>query len=138
MRGFEGVATLSNTRGTMSDEVALRLQIRGTLAQRVEEICDQLQLTPEGFAEYALEQEVTRQEIHRIKDEITFQEINRHILGEGQTLNVPLAEEEEALPRLETCQMCMREFERPVEQVEGPMFCSDCLAMARGGDFSSL
>jgi hypothetical protein len=122
----------------MRDELAVKVHLRGSLAQRVGEVCAHLELTPEGFAEYALEQEVARQEIHKIKDEITIQEIDRHILGAGQTLNIPLAEEDAAFPRLATCPMCMHEFERPAAHVDGPLFCEDCLAMARGGDFSSL
>ena len=122
----------------MSQELAVKIHLRGSLAERVRIVCGQLDLTPEGFAEYALEQEVTRQEICKIKDEITIQEIDRHILGQGQTLNIPLAEEDAALPRLATCQMCMHEFESPQSRVEGPLLCGDCLAMARGGDFSSL
>jgi hypothetical protein len=126
------------SRDGMSRQLALKIHLRGPLAQRVEEVCAQLELTPEGFVEYALEQELTRQEIYKIKDEITIQEIDRHILGQGQTLNITSAEEDAALPRLATCQMCMHEFERPADLVEGPLFCEDCLAMARGGDFSSL
>jgi len=122
----------------MSQELAVKIHLRGSLAERVGNICAQLELTPAGFAEYALEQEVTRQEIYKIRDEITIQEIDRHILGKGQTLNIPLAEEDRALPRLATCQMCMHEFESPPGRVEGPLLCEDCLAMARGGDFSSL
>jgi hypothetical protein len=84
-----------------------------------------------------LEQEITRQEIRFIKDEITIQEINRNILSRGQSLQLPLDEENEALYRhLHTCQMCMREFDRPLVSVEGPLFCNDCMGLARGGDFS--
>jgi hypothetical protein len=122
----------------MSRDLAMKIHLRGSLAERVGSVCGQLELTPEGFTEYALEQELTRQEINRIKDEITIQEIDRHILGQGQSLNVPSAEEDAALPRLSTCEMCMREFESPPNRVEGPLLCGDCLAMARGGDFSSL
>jgi hypothetical protein len=34
--------------------------------------------------------------------------------------------------------MCLREFDRPLVSVEGPLFCDDCLALAKGGDFSIL
>jgi hypothetical protein len=118
---------------------SIQIELRHELIERAEELCQYLNIDLESLAEYALEQEITRQEIRRIKDEITIQEINRNILGGGQSLNVLLREEHEALYRhFHTCQMCLREFDRPLVSVEGPLFCDDCLALAKGGDFSVL
>ena len=114
----------------------IRIDVEGKLRERMSDVCDYLNVSPESFTEYAIEQEITRQEIHRIKDEITIQEINRNILNEGQSLQIPLDEEHEALYRhLHTCQMCLREFDRPLVTVQGPLFCDQCLALAKGGDF---
>lgn len=118
---------------------AIRIDVEGKLAQRMGEVCEQLNVSPESFAGYAIEQEVTRQEIRFIKEEITIQEINRNILGDGQSLQLPLEEENEALfLHMHTCQMCLREFDRALADVQGPLFCSECMELARGGDFSKV
>lgn len=118
---------------------SLRVEVDGKLAERMSDVCEQLKISPEVFAGYSIEQEVTRQEIRFIKDEITIQEINRNILGGGQSLQLPLEAENEALyQQLHTCQMCLREFDRPLVNVEGPLFCNDCMELARGGDFTGI
>jgi len=118
---------------------SIRVEVEGKLEERINDACNQLNVSPENFARYAIEQEVTRQEIRFIKDEITIQEINRNILGDGQSLQVPLEAENEALYRhIHTCQMCLREFERPLINIDGPIFCNECMDLARGGDFTAL
>ena len=118
---------------------SIRIDLEGKIAERMDDVCEFLRVTPESFVNYAVEQEITRQEIRQIKDEITIQEITRDILGNGQSLQIPLGEEEEALYRhLHTCQMCLREFDRPLVNVEGPLFCEQCLALAKGGDFTEV
>lgn len=109
------------------------------MAQRLNSISEYLQIPAEGFATYAIEQEINRQEINRLKDEITIQEINNNILGKGQSITIHMVDENKELNRqISTCQMCLAEFDRPLDRVEGPLFCDDCLALAKGGDFTGL
>ncbi|MCH8881953.1 MAG: hypothetical protein IIA41_00485 [SAR324 cluster bacterium] len=123
----------------MAAGIPIRFKMSPHLAERVRAVCEYLNLTAEGLAEYALEQEVTRQEVYKIRDEITIQEIGKNILGEGQSLHIQVRDENDELNRhLTTCQMCLQEFKHPLDKVDGPLFCRDCLDMAKGGDFSKL
>ena len=115
------------------------IDIDGRVRARMEEVCNLLHLSEDDFVKFAIENEIMRQEIHLVKDEITIQEINKNVLGQGQSLNFSLVEDNVELNRqVSTCQMCLREFGRPLDRVEGPMFCDDCLGLARGGDFSKV
>ena len=117
----------------------MQINLEPRMAQRLNSISGYLQISPEGFLEYAIEQEIARQEIHRLKDEITIQEINKNILGDGQSFPIQLVNENKELNRqISTCQMCLVEFDQPLDLVEGPWFCDDCLALAKGGDFNGL
>ena len=123
----------------MAAGTPIRFQLNPRLTERVQAVCEYLNLTPEGLAEYALEQEVTRQEVYKIRDEITIQEIGKNILGEGQSLQIQVGDDNDELTRhLTTCQMCLKEFNQPLDPVDGPLFCRNCLDMAKGGDFSKL
>ena len=117
----------------------MQINLEPQMAQRLNSISGYLQISPAGFLEYAIEQEIARQEIHRLKDEITIQEINKNILGDGQSFPIQLVNENKELNRqISTCQMCLVEFDQPLDLVEGPWFCDDCLALAKGGDFTGL
>ena len=117
----------------------LEVIVDANMLARMKSVCDYLQLSPDGLMHYAIQQEITRQEIHMVKDEITMHEIDRNVLGSGQSLPVRIIEENDELTRhIATCQMCLKEFREPNESVEGPLFCADCLEMAHGGDFTGL
>lgn len=121
----------------MERRETVRLALGSRLLERIDAVAGQLGMEREEMIRYALEREIARQEVHCLKDEITLQEISHNVVAGGQTLPLPLAAENEALQReLSTCQMCLREFDRPPSRVEGPLFCEECLGLARGGDFS--
>lgn len=123
----------------MAGEMTVRIRLGPHVVERMQEICEYLNLSPAAFAAYAVEQEVNRQELNRIKDEITIQEIGKYILKEGQSLNIDVEVEGDGGPlSLATCQMCLRDFTSPTGGVEGPTFCRECLSLAKGGDFSKV
>ena len=122
----------------MAADTKLTLPATRSLMVRIREACANLRMTPIAFIEYAVEQELNRQEIIRVKDEIAIQEIDRHILEDGQSLSVEVGGLADADGHATICQMCLREFRSPVAGVEGPIFCNECLSMARGGDFSKV
>ena len=82
----------------MAAGIPIRFKMSPHLAERVRAVCEYLNLTAEGLAEYALEQEVTRQEVYKIRDEITIQEIGKNILGEGQSLHIQVRDENDEYP----------------------------------------
>jgi hypothetical protein len=98
------------------------------LMERIEEICRYLEVTPAHFIEYALASELTRQEAHRVKEDIALEEIRRNILGAGQS--VGLAPEQEYDDTTQ-CQLCLKPIPRK-EGVEGPLLCEECLSLAKG------
>ena len=100
--------------------------------ERIEEASKHLDVTPANFVEYALERQLEEQEFHRIREDITLEELRSNILHTGQSLAIVTEEEE-----VSHCQICMKEVPGTFS-VEGPVLCRTCLSMAKGAKLAPI
>lgn len=111
----------------------LKLRSSRTLLDRIEAAADALGIMPADFVRHAIEKELRYQEVSRIKEDVALVELQKNVVGRGMGLAVLLEEEGSELA---TCQLCLKTFPRRPESVEGPLFCPECMELAKGGDFS--
>ena len=85
----------------------------------------------------ALAQKVLELEIERIRSVVYEEEIRRILPSLGEEVLV----EEEALPDLpdrHRCELCNTAFSKPLTEVDGPIFCDNCIEIAHGGNFDPI
>ena len=111
----------------------IKVKAGRNLMERIQEICKYLEVSPANFIEYAIDNELHSQEVHKVQDDIAIEEIRQNILGSGQVLTFA-PEEEDA--DYDVCELCMKHFPKGKE-VEGPLLCDQCLSLAKGGDMDT-
>jgi predicted DNA-binding protein len=112
--------------------VTIKVKAGQELMGRIEQASKDLDVTPANFVEYAIERQLEEQEFHRIKEDITLEELRSTILHTGQTLAIVTEDEE-----VSHCQICMKELPGS-PAVEGPMLCRNCLSMAKGAKLEPM
>ncbi|MCH7477719.1 MAG: hypothetical protein IIA14_06420 [SAR324 cluster bacterium] len=123
----------------MDSLVGIRVKLKKSVLARLKELAAAFDLSREEFIQTAVDNELKRREVERVRGEIALLEIDRNILAQGQTLSVPVAEAAGAsTPATATCELCLAEIPSPPVGVAGPLFCDECLKLAKGGDFSQL
>ena len=102
---------------------------------RVDAAVRQAETSRSAFIHDAIENELRRQQVAKVKEEIAMLEINQTILAEGES--VPVADDEFSpgdSARVVRCEMCQKILPSP-PPVDGPLFCESCLSIAKGGRF---
>ncbi len=123
----------------MGNLISLKIRMNRSLVERLDDVSRERGIARDEIVFQAVEKELRRLEIEKVKEEITEIEIGKNILADGQSLNVPLSDDQSTPIRMGVnCDLCMKEMKPPHTQFEGPFFCADCMEMAKGGDFSKL
>lgn len=112
--------------------VTIKVKAGQALMKRIEQASQYLDVTPANFVEYAIERQLEEQEFHRIKEDITLEELRSNILHTGQTLALVFEDEE-----VSHCQICMKELPGS-PAVEGPVLCRDCHSLAKGAELEPM
>ena len=121
----------------MSASESVTLRLSAELAQRLREAVAETDMTLDDLAEAALAQKVLELEIERIRGVVYEEEIRRALPSLGE--EVPLDDEAlPALPDVHRCELCNTAFIKPMSEVEGPIFCDNCIEIARGGNFEPI
>lgn len=113
----------------------VRTDIPEDVLARLDELAAAAGESRTEFLRAAIENEVRRREVDHLREEIAILEINEKILKQGQS--VTLDDPVDPSPG-RYCQLCLTELAPQRRPFDGPAFCSDCLALARGGDFSAI
>jgi hypothetical protein len=108
--------------------VTLRIRLRQALLQRVEALGAELDVSPAGFIEFAIENELGRQEATRMEEQAALEQLQASVLATGQSLSI---QHDAEADELVTCQLCLRAIPRG-STVDGPLLCDGCYALARG------
>ncbi len=121
----------------MSTSESVTLRLSSELAQRLREAVAEHDVSLDDLAEAALAQKVLELEIERIRSVVYEEEIRRMLPSLGE--EVPLDEDTlPELPDLHRCELCNTAFSKPLSDVEGPIFCDNCIEIARGGNFDPI
>jgi len=112
--------------------------ISNALLERLADIARYMQVPVDALVEFALERELRRKEIQRVKDEISIEEIRLHILREGESVEPVLTEEAAMDMHAHNCDLCGTFFFQNLPRVDGPVFCDSCLKLAKGGEFELI
>ncbi len=123
----------------MNDLVTIKLKIPRELLERLDALAATAGMSRSDFVRSAIEAEVKRREIEKIREDIAILEIDSRILKDGQSVRIdgigdPRAEQAGEI----LCELCHTSLPAAAGAFQGPKFCEDCLALAKGGDFSSL
>lgn len=111
----------------------LKLKVPLAFLQRVDAAAAQARASRKDFLRQAIERELERSELAQTREEIMFQEIRKHVLAEGQAVNIPAeGESPDEKPATRHCEMCMKALPPPPFPVQGPLFCEACMGIARG------
>ena len=123
----------------MDSLVRIRVKLKKSVLARLKELAAAFDLSREEFIQIAVDNELKRRQIERLREEIALAEIDQKILAKGQALTVPVREGIGAVAATAaTCELCLAEIPAPPVGVAGPLFCDECLKLAKGGDFSKL
>lgn len=121
----------------MSPSESVTLRLSAELARRLREAVAEHDVTLDDLAEAALAQKVLELEIERIRGVVYEEEIRRVLPSLGEEVLL----DEEALPDLpdvHRCELCNAAFTKPMSQVDGPVFCDNCIEIAHGGNFDPI
>ncbi len=119
--------------------VTVKSKVSAELLAQLDALAADAGLSRADFLRQAIEAEVKRREIEAIREEIAILEINSNILKEGQSVTIgDDGELRTEAAGAETCALCQEPVGTPAQEFDGPRFCEDCLALAKGGDFSQL
>lgn len=113
----------------------VKTDIPEEVLERLDELAAAADESRAEFLRAAIENEVRRREVDKLREEIAILEINEKILKKGQSVTLDDPGGPEAA---RYCQLCLTELAPQPRPFDGPAFCSDCLALARGGDFSTI
>lgn len=123
----------------MSDSVTIKVPVPSELLERLDEISAKSGVSRAEIIHAALEGELKKREIEVIREEIAILEIDKNILKEGQSVSI---DENGELHAVEThadvCELCQKPLGASYRAFHGPKFCDECLALAKGGDFSGF
>ena len=123
----------------MDSLVGIKVKLKKSVLERLNELAAAFDLSREEFIRTAVDNELKLREVERVREEIALLEIDRNVLAEGQTLSVPAAlADGPSTPATASCELCLTEIPSPPVGVAGPLFCDECLKLAKGGDFSRL
>ncbi|MEE8435524.1 MAG: hypothetical protein V3S64_12120 [bacterium] len=106
--------------------VTIKVKAGEQLMNRIRKVCQNLEVMPANFIEFAIEHELQRHETQALQEEITLEEIHKGIMVKGQSIEIDTGDED-----LSTCELCLTPIETP-RKVEGPLLCDDCLELAKG------
>lgn len=106
--------------------VTIKVKAGENLMKRIRKVCQDLDVLPANFIEFAIENELQRQESQTLREDITLEEIRQGILGPGQTMHIHTEDEGPSV-----CELCLTPLETP-KQVQGPLLCDNCLELAKG------
>ena len=112
----------------------LRLKLDRALLERIEDIANEDGVSLNSWIVDALHNQVRLWEVDQVRDAIAMEEIEREILIKGQSAPI----KPEGVKEVGCCEMCMEEIVLTPEHVDGPYFCSKCMEISKGGDFSEL
>ncbi|MDH5750810.1 MAG: hypothetical protein OEZ59_00145 [Deltaproteobacteria bacterium] len=101
------------------------------LVNRIKQISDYIGISTTEFIQHAIESELRRQETQRAHGNDTLEELKKGMLSTAQAAEMHLDDEESEAKTY--CQICLAEVPAPLKSVDGPVLCSKCLEMARGG-----
>ena len=118
----------------MSRIKTLRVKLENSLLDRLEEVAQADDESLNSWVVDALRYRVSLWEVDQVRDTIALEEIEREILVKGQSAATPI----EGMQEQGNCEMCLKEIVLDPQHVEGPHFCSKCLEISKGGDFSEL
>ncbi len=117
----------------------LKFKFPSSLLERMDAAAAELGMSRTIFFVEAVENELKRLEESKVKEEIALLEINQKILAKGQSLNVISDAEGHGPDSLHAeCAMCHAELPPPPREVSGPLFCPDCMEIAKGAAFDGL
>ena len=109
-------------------KTTIKIQLHPGLKQRVEALSRYLDVPPDKFIAYAVEEELGRQERDLGQEQRLLEEVRRKVLATGQS--VSLSDPDEAAEH-DTCAFCLRVIPRG-PRFDGPVLCDSCFALAQG------
>jgi len=118
----------------MSLTKTIRIKLERPLLERIEDIAESEGESLNSWIVDALRFRLGAWEIDHVRDEIALEEIEREILIKGQTAPIPV----DGPADMGHCDMCLQEIVLDPLMVDGPHFCTKCLEISKGGDFSEL
>lgn len=123
----------------MSSTTTVKFKFPSSLLERVDAAAAESGMSRTIFFVDAVENELTRLEESKVKEEIALLEINQKILAEGHSVNVISDGEGHGPDSVHAeCAMCHAELPPPPREVSGPLFCPDCMGIAKGAAFDGL
>ena len=118
----------------VTPRITIKVKAGAALAKRIEEIAKKLDVSPSSFVEYAIAQELDRQERILTQENITLGKIRDDILRGGQELALSIDEAEEGL----FCELCLVPVPAEAKKFQGPTLCENCHKVAQGPHPASL
>ena len=109
--------------------VTIRVKAGHRLMERIQEACRRLDVSPGNFIEFAIENELSRQETASAQENQTLSELQQRLLNEGQLVTIHKDEMDDQ--HEDVCALCLREIPA-TSHVEGPLLCDSCHALAKG------
>jgi len=106
----------------------LKLRLPPRLARRIEAMGRQLDVNAEQFAQFALGEELARQERALGQEQAKVEAVRRRVLAAGQSAELYHAEE---AGEHGTCELCLQTLP-PGPHYDGPVLCDACFALAQG------
>ena len=123
--------------GSMSRIITMRVKLGEPLAEKVEQLANSEGTTVNQWLVEAVETKIRETELNELRMEIALQEINREVLSGGQELKA-FSFDDMLADGSDVCQMCLKEIVMIPGGVDGPSFCTNCLEIAKGADFSNI
>ncbi len=119
--------------------IPMKIKLTRSVVEGMERLAAKLNMTTGEFIQSAVENEIRRCEVSLVREDIALIEIDQNVLADGQDLSISMDEDGPlSSDGSSHCELCLKECKSPVPPYVGPLFCDDCLAVAKGGDFHSL
>jgi hypothetical protein len=109
--------------------VTIKVQAGARLMERIQAVAEYLDVRPANFVEFAIENELSRQESQHALEQAALVQLREEVLASGQAVTIHNDDEP---GDHDTCQLCLRTMPRSTG-VEGPLLCDDCHRLAKGG-----
>ena len=108
--------------------VTIRIRFPQAELDRIEAEGRRLDLSPAGFVQYAIENELARLEAAHLEEQAALDALGAAVLSGGQAARIVTDVEPGSMAN---CQLCLREIPQAAP-VEGPLLCDACYTLAQG------
>lgn len=106
----------------------IKIRVGRNLLDRIGNVANYLNTTPEEFIQTALQNEIQTHEEQLAKENVVLKEINETLANNPQSILVTMDDDESA----PVCQLCLKSVPGKPIQVDGPTLCPTCYNLAKG------